>query len=178
MVGHLRAHQGLFFVQRDQQGLGPGLRDIKGLLRSKTNHHFHHFDGDAEVDVEGVLVCATFELWRNRGPEGPDIKAAERENHLQHACVKFGYCSHHIREDCRLERGRVGVGAPKQEDGRFSDLVPIPYISPCVVLHDHILSHGGEILTGRRDYIGEPGSPGRYIRPWWGRHHLLLLELR
>ena len=178
MVVHVRAHQGLFFVQFDQQGLGPGLRNGRGLLRSKVDHHLHHIYEDAEVDVEGALVCAAFELRRNRGPEGRDIDAAERENHLQHAFVWFGYCSHHVREDCRVEGGRGGVGAPKQVDGRCGALVPSPYIFPYVVLHGHILRHGGEILRARRDCHGRPGSPGRCMRPWWERHNLLLLELR
>ena len=90
MVVPVSAHQSLVFVQFGQQGLGPGLRDGRGLLRSEADHHL---DEDAEMDVEGALVCASFGLWRNRGPEGRDIEAAERENHLQHACIRFGYCS-------------------------------------------------------------------------------------
>ena len=157
-------------MQFDQQGLGLGPRDGRGLLRSKADHRYH-FGEDAEVDVEGALVCAAFELWRNRRSKSHDIKTAERENHLQHACVWFGCCSHHVREDCRVEGGRGGFGAPKQADGRCSALVPSPYISPCLVLHGHILRHGGEILRGRRDC---PAC----IHPWWERHNLLLLELR
>ena len=138
-------------MQFDQQGLGPRLRNGRGLLRSKADHHLHHFDGDAEVDVEGALVCASFELWQNRGPECRDIEAAERENHLQHAYVWFGYSWHHVRKDCHVEGGRGGMGSPKHVDGRHSSLVPSPYISPGIVLHGHILRHGGEILRGRRD---------------------------
>ena len=77
MVVHVCAHQGLCFLQFDQQGLCPGLRNGRGLLRSKANHPPNHFDEDAEVDVEGALVCAAFELWRNRGPECRDIEVAE-----------------------------------------------------------------------------------------------------
>ena len=177
MVVHVCAHQGLFFVHFNQQGLGPGLRNGRHLLRFKADHHLHHIDEDAEVDVEGALVYAAFELWRNRGPECRDIEAAERENHLQHACAWFGYSSHHVCEDRRVEGGRGGVGAPKHVDGRYSALDPSPYISPCIVLHGHILRHGGEILRGRRNYLRRPGSPGLFICPWWKRHALLLLEL-
>ena len=100
MVVHVRAHQGLSFVQLDREGLGPGFRDGRGLLRSKANHHLHHFDKNAEVDAGGALMCTAFDLWRNGGPEGRDIEVAERENQLQHVCVRFNYCSHHVREDC------------------------------------------------------------------------------
>ena len=112
MAVHMRAHQGLFFVHLDQQGPNPGLRDGGDLLRSKADHHLDHFDQDAEVDVEGALVWDAFELRRNGGSKGRDIEAAERENHLQHAGVRFGYCSHHVREDCRVEGGRGDVGPP------------------------------------------------------------------
>ena len=144
---------------------------------------------EACCDPKSIITSITFTKtpkWMSKvswcvlplscGGTGRDIEAAEQENHLQHACVWLGYCSHHVREDCRVEGGRGGMGAPKQVDGRCGALVPSPYMFPCVVLHGHILRHGGEILRARRDCHGRPGSPGRCIRPWWERHNLLLFQ--